>query len=162
MATLQISETQIACRQHDPKDAVKGMGLSISPTVDETSNIQRTKMRAGCNGAVLFAVQASAGTVTLNLKAGSTNVIDFTSGTIDIVVNDTEPIWGTLPVNGDTLSYWGVRVHNPAGGLTWSKYLILEMSTIRLDLGENYDVASAAFNAKQFLGTGDVQIAFPT
>lgn len=161
MATLQVSETQVACRRHDPKNALTGMGLTKAPGATQQSNVQVTKMKAGCSGRVFVMVKASAGTCTVKLKAEADESLSFASGTVDIPVNDTEAVWGSIAVNGDTAKYWGIEVNGPAGGLDWTDFVILETSEIDLAAGENYDVCSAAFNAKKVSGTGDVPTAFP-
>ena len=159
MATLQNSETNLACRQELISDSAKGLGLSQAPVVTQTSNIMRTKLEAGVNGTLIILAQSLAGTCTLKLKADATDAISFAGGTTDVVVAAATPVWGELPINGDTLLYWGIQVNAPVG-LTWNKLCVLECSDIDVEGGENYHVASAAFNAKKTVGSGAVLTAW--
>lgn len=162
MATLQISETQIACRKHDVVSATAGLGLTQAPVADEESNVQVTKLKAGCTGTVFLMGETSDGTGTIMLKAEADETLDFTSGTTDHALTDAgDNFWMELEVNGDTKKYWGIKVDNPASGFEWTKLVVLETSEISIADGENYHVATAAFNAKHVADTGAIDTAFP-
>lgn len=158
MTTKQISETQLACRRYDP---VEDLSLTLAPNAAEESDVQTTKLKAGCEGRVLVMGIAAASGCTVKLKAEADDTLNFGADTTDIVVDDTVGGWGEIQVNGDTLRYWGMEVTPDDANFEWDKLIVLETSEISIEDGENYTVCTAAFNAKHVEGTGDWSSDFP-
>ena len=149
MTTKQLSDTNLVTRLYTQAE----LNLFTTSGITALSNVQTTKIKAGCDGKVRICA-GSTGSVVVKVTTASTDVLSFAAPqTVTMTVNTNA--WEEIVINGDTAKYWGIQV---ADASLLNK-LVVEEASLLAD-GESISIVQAGFNAKHVSGTGNYSSTF--